>query len=147
MIVTAAPLTSAPGPAEIAGVKVQLSGLLTGFSMSKEGQAPQISGGRALAGRRVGQGPNAVPGHLSARGGTHSRQKCLIKGCNLCRLLGRGLEVGYRRPEASADLKSFFDGCVSQQCMLCCEVKLNSRFEFPRRLDLSQFAPGAGSTA
>ena len=24
------------------------------------------------------------------------------------------------------------------------EVKLNSRFEFPRKLDLSQFAPGAG---
>ena len=23
-------------------------------------------------------------------------------------------------------------------------MKLNSRFEFPRRLDLSQFAPGAG---
>ena len=29
----------------------------------------------------------------------------------------------------------------------CRQVKLNSRFEFPRRLDLSQFAPGAGSGA
>ena len=27
------------------------------------------------------------------------------------------------------------------------QVKLNSRFEFPRRLDLSKFAPGAGFSA